>query len=132
MASFRIMSSTCSRPGQRDAAGDHADVAERLWEVADELARRRVDLLRQQAERARPCTERRVEVLRLVEAPLTDQIVHQPEAAQQEGGLVAWYAVGRVVVAVPVQEAAARKRRIERPMLRAALILLCLCVGSAA
>jgi hypothetical protein len=37
------------RPGQSHAAGDDADVAERLREVADELARRRVDLLRQQA-----------------------------------------------------------------------------------
>ena len=29
-----------------------------------------------------PCTERGVEVLRFVEAPLTDQIVYEPEAAQ--------------------------------------------------
>src|SRR5262245_27162878 len=113
MASFRIMPSTCPRSSQRDAAGDHADVAEGLREVTDELARRRVDLLRQQAERARPCTERRVEVLRLVEAPLTDEIYLQPEAAQQEGALVAGYAVGRVVMTVPVQEAAARGEAVD-------------------
>src|SRR6516164_2442629 len=113
MASFRIMSSTCPRSGQRDAAGDHADVAEGLREVAGELAGRRVDLLRQQAERARPCTERGVEVLGLVEAPLTNQIIHEPEAAQQEGALVAKYAVGRVVVAVPVEEAATRAEAVD-------------------
>src|SRR5262245_30739733 len=103
-----FMSSSCPRSGQCDAASDHADVAERLREVADKLARRRIDLLGQQAERACPRTERNVEVLRLVEAPLADQIIHEPEAAQQEGALVAGYAVGRVVVAVPVEKPATR------------------------
>src|SRR6516164_10375681 len=98
MASFRIISSTCLRSGQCDAAGDHADVAERLREVAGKPARRRVDLLGQQAERACPRTQRGIKVLRFVEAPLTDQVVYEPETAQQEGALVAAYAVRRVVV----------------------------------
>src|SRR5262245_10439466 len=107
MASLRIISSTCPRPGQRDAAGDHADVAERLREVTGELARRRIDLLGQQAEWARPCAERGVAVVRPGEPPLPDQVVHEPEAAQQEGALVARYAVGRIVVPIAVEEAAA-------------------------
>jgi phage/plasmid primase-like uncharacterized protein len=91
-------------------------VAERLWEVARELARRRVDLLRQQAEWTCPGAERGVEVLRFVEAPLTDQIVYEPEAAQQKGALVTRYAVGRVVVPVAVEETAARAQAIsDRP-----------------
>ena len=39
MASFRIISSTRPRSGQRDAAGDHTDVAEGLGEIAGEIAR---------------------------------------------------------------------------------------------
>ena len=75
MASFRIMSSTYPRSGQCDAAGDHSDVAERLREVAGKLARRRVDLLGQQAKRACPRTQRGIKVLRFVEAPLACQPV---------------------------------------------------------
>src|SRR5262245_51930833 len=112
MASFRNMSSTCPRPGQCDAASDDADVAECLWEVAGELARRRIDLLGQQAERARACTERGVEVLRFIDASLADQIVHEPEAAQQEGALVAGYAIGRIVVPVAVEQTAARPEAV--------------------
>src|SRR5262245_25707105 len=107
MASLRSMSSTRPRPGQCHATGNYADVAERLREVADELARCRIDLLGQQSERACPCTERGVQLLRLVDAPLANQIVHQPEAAQEEGALVARYAVGRVIVPIAVEEAAA-------------------------
>jgi hypothetical protein len=67
-------------------------VAERLWEVARELARRRVDLLRQQAEWTCPGAERGV------------------------GALVTRYAVGRVVVPVAVEETAARAQAIsDRP-----------------
>src|SRR5262249_60987405 len=100
-------SPTGPRPGTGDAAGDHADVAEGLGEVAGKRARRRIDLLGQQAERACPRTERGVEVLRFVEAALTDQVVHEPEAAQQERALVAGDAVGRLVVPVAVEETAA-------------------------
>src|SRR5262249_1251165 len=57
--------------------------------------------------RACPRTERGVEVLRFVEASLTDQVVHEPETAQQERALVAGYAVGRLVVPVAVEETAA-------------------------
>src|SRR5215470_4047625 len=112
MASFRIISSTYPRSSQRDAAGDHADVAECLREVAGEVARRRVYLLGQQAERTRPRAKRGVEVLRLVDPALTDQVVHEPEAAQQEGALITGYAVGRVVVAVAVKKTAAGTKSV--------------------
>src|SRR5262245_46963713 len=80
---------TCPRSGQSDAAGDHADVTERLREVASELARRRFDLLGQQTERASSRTERGVQVLRLVEAHQKDQVFDGTEAAIQEGDGVA-------------------------------------------
>src|SRR5262245_21062389 len=50
------------RPGERDAGGDHADVTERLREVAAELTRGRIDLLGQQPERARSGAEGRIEL----------------------------------------------------------------------
>ncbi len=45
------------------------------------------------------------EVLGPVETALQDQVVHQPETAEQEGALVAGQAVGRAVVQVPVEQA---------------------------
>ncbi len=94
MTSRLIVRVACSRSCQVDAAGDDADVAERLREVADERAGGRVDLLRQQAERAGAGAQGRVQVLGSFEVTLQNQVVDQPEAAQQEGALVAGQAVG--------------------------------------
>src|SRR5262245_43299700 len=81
-------------PGKRDAGGDHPDVTERLRKVAEELARRGIDLLGQQPDGARPSTERGVELRGLVHLSLPGQVLDQPEAAEHERALLAGDSVG--------------------------------------
>src|SRR5262245_55233441 len=85
----RILSPAHTRSLQGHAAGNHADVAEGLWEIADETAGGRVYLLRQQSERARPAAQRFIQAGRLVDPALFGQILHEPEAAQHEGAFIA-------------------------------------------
>src|SRR5262245_44848071 len=89
---------------QRHAARDHADMAERLWKVADEAACGRVDLFRQQSEWTRPATQRRVQIGSLIEFALSGQILDEPEAAQDEGSLVTRNSIGRFFVEVAVEK----------------------------
>jgi hypothetical protein len=63
-------------------ARNQADVAERLREVAQESAARRVYLFRQQSERISPIAERMEEIDRFIQSSLIGQVVHHPEAAQ--------------------------------------------------
>src|SRR5262249_41084123 len=78
-----------TRSVQGHAAGDHAEMAERLGKIADETACRRIDLLRQQTEWTRPAAQRRIKTRRVVEPALFGQVLHEPEAAQEEGSLIA-------------------------------------------
>ena len=59
-------------------------MAERLGEIPQELPRVRVDLFRQQPQRIGAAAEGLVELMGLVHASLPGQVVHQPEAAEQE------------------------------------------------
>src|SRR5262245_36143366 len=88
-----ITSPLPGNPCECDACGDHPDVTERLGEVAGELSRGGIDLLGQQPERARPGTQRRVELRGLVELALAGQVLDQPEAAEEKRALVAGDAV---------------------------------------
>src|SRR5262249_2016410 len=102
-----ITSKPLGRPCERDAGGDHADVAEGLGEVAGEVTGGGVDLLGQQSERARPGAQRRVDLRGLFELALARQILDEPEAAQHERAFVAGNAVRGLLVQVAVQKAAA-------------------------
>jgi hypothetical protein len=76
-------------PCERDAGGDHADVTERLREVAAELIRGRIDLLGQQPERARPGAQGRVELRGFLDPALMRKVLGEPEAAEHKGAFVA-------------------------------------------
>ena len=72
--------------------------------VPQERTRGRVDLLGEEAQAARPSAERLIELDRLIEPALGGQVVDQPEAAQQEGPLVAGEPVLRLLREVAVEE----------------------------
>src|SRR5262249_37126959 len=84
-----ITSSPLGHAGERDAGGDHADVAERLREVAEELTGRGIYLLGQQTQAAGPGAKRRVEIRGLLQPALTGQVLDEPEAAEHERAFVA-------------------------------------------
>src|SRR5262247_3548951 len=118
-ASLGIAKGSCSSMGahpspvytrslQGHAAGDHADMAEGLRKIADETAGGRVDLLRQQSKLTRSTAQRFVQAGRLVEFALLGQILDEPEAAQDEGALVAGNSIRRLRVEITVEESIAR------------------------
>ena len=94
---------------------DEADVRERLREVADEPAELRVVLLGEQAELV-PEREQALEHLpRLVELAEEDEVVDEPEGAEEERALAR--AAGRRRSAPPDRAgSAARNRRREAPV----------------
>ena len=72
---------------------------ERLREVPHQLPRVRVELLREQAERARGACRQIEHLARLALAPLPGVALGQPEAAGEERALLARQAVIAVVAA---------------------------------
>src|SRR5262249_60158085 len=96
--------SIVERSGQGHPAGDHSDVAERLREVADEVSRRWIDLLGQQPDGAGPPTQRGVELCSLVDPALLREVLHEPEAAEQERAFITCDPVRRLLGHVPVHQ----------------------------
>ena len=100
-------------------------MTERLREVAQECAARRVYLFGQKPERVCPIAKRIKQVNRFTQPPLIGQIVHHPEAADQKRAFASGETVGRDVRQVAVQQAIARAqplgyRRGEFPIAEAA------------
>ena len=83
-------------------------MTERLREVAQERAARRVYLFGQQPERVGPIAKRIEQVHRFIQPALIGQIVHQPETADQKRAFAPGEAIGRDVRQVAVQQAVAR------------------------
>src|SRR5262247_55129 len=117
-ASLGIAKGSCSSMGahpspvhtrslQGHAAGDHADMAERLRKIADETACGRVDLFRQQSELTRPAAQRRIQTGRFVELALFGQIIDEPDAAQEERSFIAGNSIRRLLVQIPVEQSIA-------------------------
>src|SRR5262245_63124253 len=98
MTTSRSITSRSCRLCELDAGRDHADVTERLREIAGELTGGGLDLLGQQSERACAGAQRRVDLGGQIELALARQILDEPEAAQHERAFVAGDAVRRLVV----------------------------------
>src|SRR5262245_59582859 len=89
-------------------ARNQADVAERLREVAEESAARRVYLFGQQSDRIGSIAERMEKIDGIIQPSLISQIIRHPEAAEQKRAFAPHEAVWRDVWHVAVQQAAAR------------------------
>ena len=76
---------------------DEAEVAERLGEVPEQRAARRIDLLGEQSDVVRRLRVRDEDLVSLVEASLQRERLHQPEAAEHESSLGPTHAGGVVV-----------------------------------
>src|SRR5215204_6365665 len=90
-------------------------MGEALWEVPEEIARRGVDLLGEEAEVAGAGEHLLHQGFRLVEAPLARERLHEPERARDECSLLARKPV---LGEVAVDERAVRELaadRVDRP-----------------
>src|SRR5437764_1202868 len=118
----------CATPRSREAArlvdlvrrGDQADVAERLREVAELLAVRGVDLLREQAEVVGVAGELREQLLGPFDLAGLREAGDEPERADHEGPFLTGQPVGvqALLVAVAEHEPVLRqlaRDRLDRP-----------------
>src|SRR5215217_1871947 len=76
------------RVGDRDSRVHEREVREPLWEVAEELARPRVDLLGVEPDIVREADELSHQLVRVVDAAAARVGVDEPERAGQERALV--------------------------------------------
>src|SRR5687768_10707222 len=88
---------------------------ERLWEVAEECARRRIDLLAVEAEGIRPAHHSLEHPLTLLELARQDERVGEPEAADREDALAARETIVRGVAIQHPVAAEVLERSRDRP-----------------
>src|SRR5207248_3840941 len=93
-----MRSSLCSV--ERNGGLNECGVCQRLWEVADLIARCRIDLFREQTECARTTEQVLEHALTVVNLVESRERLHQPERARRESALRALKAIRTGCVSV--------------------------------